>query len=181
MSITPSHHEVHQRMREQVRKMGLPVQITRKLRDGAEVMAIMPDEYTIKRKHWTMGSVTFKCIMDCLRALKKELGVQQDTVWAMLTDLLIEFTNAKLEEAGKPVLQFDHKALFQEWLDTQTSPQYERKSGTPKRGETAPARHHVDFWGRPLALMPSKAEKEAAKAAAESTETTEFTTQGEEA
>ena len=98
MSITPSHHEVHQRMREQVRKMGLPVQITRKLRDGAEVMAIMPDEYTIKRKHWTMGSVTFKCIMDCLRALKKDVGVQQVTVWAMLTDLLIEFTNAKLED-----------------------------------------------------------------------------------
>ena len=149
--------------------MGLPQAVIRRLREEAEVLAVMPDEVTIKRKHFTMGKITFRIFLECIRSLKK-LGVRQDTMWAMLADVVLEFTNKKLKQGGHPPIEFDLVALHEEWLESEVSIQYERKRGSYKKGEIGPVRHHIDNKGRPLALMPTKSEIAAAKAATTTTQ-----------
>ena len=170
------HHILHERIRKRALEMGLPAEVLRRLREDAKVLAVMPDEVCVKRKHFTMGKITFKIIVECIRRLKK-IGVRQDTAWAMMADILLEFTNAKLREAGLELIEFDLPALHEEWLESETSIQYERKRGSYKKSEIGPVRHRIDWSGRPLAMMPCKSEIEAAKAAEA---TTNATTQGEQ-
>lgn len=147
--------EMHEKLRAQVRALGMGDRLLKKLREGVEVHAVFPHECGIKRKHFYMGQVSWRLILDNLRGLKK-LGMNQGIVWAYVADTLTELHSAKRREAGMPDLVMDYEALAAEWLDAHTNPAHERKIGRPRKD--APVRFHTDEDGRPLMLKPAPSE-----------------------
>ena len=155
MSNGMTHREMHEAVRRAAVATGIHGGLLMRLRTGASVLPVMPDEAVIKRKHFTMGPVTAKSLYHEIRNLKA-IGIRQDTFWAMVADIMREYR--QLEYAKRDMEQppeLDSKALWEEFIETSESDRYARGKGRcPGRME----RIKIDDYGRPLAIKPLPSE-----------------------
>lgn len=150
---------MHEAVRRAALATGIAGQLLQRMRNGASVLPVMPDEAVIKRKHFTMGPVTAKVLYHEIRNLKK-CGIRQDTFWAMVADIMAEYRRGEYDKAELPQPpDIDHAALWEEFLETESA-KYERKTG---HRPGWPERIKIDDWGRPLALIPAPSERAATK------------------
>lgn len=163
--MSKPHREVHEAIRARARAMGLSPEVIAKLRNGASVLPIYNDEIMPKRRAFTMGMITNKGLNRCIKELRA-LGIRQDTFWATVLDVACEFVDSTRQKHGLEPLVWDHEAMYEEYLDTITNPQYDRSIGHPRKDSGRAPRIHIDSSGRPLDLMPAPSEKAAMKAAA---------------
>lgn len=158
MSRPNTHIEHHERIRAAAKASGLSAALMTRFTRGAIVLAVMPDEQSIKRKQFFMGPATFKGILNCIREAKA-MGIRQDTVWAVMADMWTEYINTARAERDLPPMEQDVAGIYEEFLDSQTNPQYERKVGAHKKGERLP-RIAIDDRGVPLDVKPAPSEKQ---------------------